>query len=101
MSKQRTYDIEPITVNGIKIVQVVIDPHYEEKHRDYMSDELILNLVKELNGRRQLPDTKTDRYSYFATLIEFEQRQYRLIWLLEDNAIYVGVVNAYRDRRRS
>jgi hypothetical protein len=88
-------------VNGIKIVQVIIDSHYEEKHHSYMSDDLILNLVKELDGREELPETKTDRYSYFATLIELEEKKYRLIWLLEDHAIYIGVVNAYRDKRRS
>ncbi len=66
-----------------------------------MSDALILRLVKELDGRRELPDTKTDRYSYFATLIELGKKQFRLIWLLENHAIYIGVVNAYRDRRRS
>jgi len=99
-SKQTTYKIDPISVNGIKIVQVVIDSHFEKKHSDHMSDALVLMLVKELDGRRELPDTKTGRYAYFATLIELDQKQYRLIWLLEDHAIYVGVVNAYRDRRR-
>jgi hypothetical protein len=97
---QRTYKIKPVTVNGIKIVQVIIDPHYEEKHDDHMSDELILQLVQELDGRFELPETKSGRYSYFATLIELAKKQYRLIWLLEDHAIYIGVVNAFRDRRR-
>jgi len=97
---QKSFKIKPITVNGTRIVQVVIDGHYKENHRDHMSDELILNLVHELDGRRELPETKTDQYSYFATLIEYGEKQYRLIWLLEDHAIYIGVVNAYRDNRR-
>ena len=63
MAVQRTYKIKPIFVNGIKITQVVIDSHYEEKHRDSMSDDLILKSVVELDGRRELPDTKTDRYA--------------------------------------
>jgi hypothetical protein len=100
MAQQRTYEIDPIFVNGITINRVVIDSHYEEKHSEYMNDDLILKLVLELNGRRELPDTKTTRYSYFATLIELDKKQYRLIWLLEDHAIYIGVVNAYRDKRR-
>ncbi len=100
MAKQRTYKIKPIIVNDIKIVQVVIDSHYEEKHSASMSDELILNLVNELDGRFEIPDSKVGRYSYFATLIELGRKQYRLIWLLEDHAIYIGIVNAYRDRRR-
>lgn len=87
-------------MNETRIVQVVIDPHYEEKHRGYMSDSLILKLVKELDGRHEVPESRAGRYSYFATLIELDGRNYRLIWLLEDHAIYVGIVNAYRDKRR-
>jgi hypothetical protein len=98
--RQTTYKIDPIVVNEIKVIQVVIDLHYQEKHFDYMNDELILRLVKELDGRREVPETKAGQYSYFATLIELDEKQYRLIWLLEDHAIYIGVVNAYRDRRR-
>jgi hypothetical protein len=64
ISKQRTYSIEPILINDVRIVEVMIDSHYEEKHQASMNDELILNLVKELNGRRQLPDTSTDQFSY-------------------------------------
>ena len=98
---KRTYKIKPIIVNETKVVQVVIDSHYEEKHRASISDELILSLVEELDGRRELPEVKKGRYSYFATLIEHNRKQYRLVWLLEEHAIYIGVLNAYRDKRRS
>lgn len=97
---QRTYKIRPIIVNGVRVVQVVIDSHYEEKHSDTMNDDLILELVQELDGRRELPEAKTGQYSYFATLVEYGEKQYRLIWLLEDQAIYIGIVNAYRDSRK-
>lgn len=98
--KQVTYKIHPITVNGIQVTEVIIDMHYKEKHGDHISDELILRLVKELDGRRELPDAVTEKYSYFATLVELGKKQYRLIWLLEEKSIYIGVVNAYRDNRR-
>jgi hypothetical protein len=87
-------------VNDHKIVQVVIDSHYEQRHGQSMDDALILALVAKLDGRRELPEEQKGPYSYFATLIEHGPKQYRLIWLLEDDAIYIGVVNAYRDRRR-
>lgn len=51
MLKQITYNITPITINGIKVVQVIIDTHYKEKHNDHMNDNLILRLVGELDGR--------------------------------------------------
>jgi hypothetical protein len=35
---RREYDIH-ITVNGIKIVQVVVDPHYEVKHAGVLNDQ--------------------------------------------------------------
>ena len=98
--QRRIYKIDPILVNGRTILQVVIDPHYEIKHRSVINDALILSLVGHLNGRRELPDARLGRYAYFSTLIEHEGKQYRLIWLLEDQAIYIGVVNAYRDKRK-
>ncbi len=98
--QRRTYKIKPITVNGTKIVQAIIDSHYEEKHRSSISDDLILELIQELDGRLEIPEAKKGAYSYFSTLIELKEKQYRLVWLLENNAIYIGVINAYRDERR-
>ena len=98
--ERRIYDIEPVTINGLSIGKVIIDPHYEVKHGDDIDDDLILDLVRKLDGRSEMPETVDENYSYFVTLIELEQRQYRLIWLLESGAIYVGVVNAYRDDRK-
>ena len=99
--KQVEFYIKTIQVNGLNINRVVIDDHYKEKHSDHINDELILNLVNQLDGRKELPESESGDYSYYATLIEFEERQYRLVWLLEVDSIYIGVVNAYRDKRRS
>ena len=99
--KQQEYSIEPITVNGIKICRVIIDGHYKLKHSDHINDGLILKLVAELDGRKEASDSVVGKYSYFATLVELDEKQYRLVWLLEKDAIYIGVVNAYRDKRRS
>ena len=95
------YNIEPITVNDIMISRVIIDSHYKEKHSDHMTNSLILKLVIQLNGRKEVPEEVVGKFSYFATLVELREKQYRLVWLLENDAIYIGVVNAYRDKRRS
>ena len=65
-----------------------------------MSDDLILKLVAQLDGRKELPEAKNGPYSFFATLLEHNSKQYRLIWILEEDAITIGVVNAYRYRRK-
>ena len=95
--KRRSYKIDPITVNGKAFSEVVIDPHYEEKHSEHINDDLILALVKRLNGRRELPNGTDEEFSYFATIVDLNQKFYRLVWLLENNTVYIGVVNAFRD----
>ena len=47
--KRREYNIS-ITVNRKRIRKLIIDPHYEEKHAASITDEIILSLVKDLDG---------------------------------------------------
>lgn len=93
---RRDYDIS-IIVNRQQISRVVIDPHYEQKHSESISDEIVLELVKTLDGQVIAPEDVSPPYSYFVTdRIELKGRFYKLVWLLEDDQIYVGVINAYR-----
>ena len=94
--ERREYSIS-IAVNGRPIDKVIIDPHYEVKHSDSISDELILSLVKLLHGNEYEPVDIDDEFEYFVEdQLTLEGRFYKLIWLLEKNKLYVGVVNAYR-----
>lgn len=98
---RRELSIKPIFINRLKITKVVIDSHYEEKHANHINDDIIVGLVKKLDGRIEVPEAKDeDGYSYFSTLLDLNNKQYRLVWLLEDRAIYIGVLNAYRDNRK-
>ena len=96
---RRTYKINPITVNEEIYNEVVIDSHYELKHSDHISDELILSLVVLLDGAEQLPEDTKGPFNYYATIIELKNKTYRLVWLLEDGKLYIGVVNAFRDSK--
>jgi hypothetical protein len=96
MKKRRSYPIK-VTVNGRKIIEVVIDPHYEIKHSAAIDDDVILGLVNLLNGKFYKPEAAKEGFQYFvADLLEFRGASYRLVWLLEDGKLYVGVVNAFR-----
>lgn len=47
--KRREYSVS-IMVNRVQTNKVIVDPHYEEKHAESISDEFILELVKTLDG---------------------------------------------------
>ncbi len=67
-SKRRSYPIRPIQVNDRKIVQVVIDAPYEKRHSKAMNDELILKLVAQLDGRKEVAEASKGPYSFFCNL---------------------------------
>ena len=94
--KRREYKIN-ITVNKERINKVIIDPHYEAKHSKSISDELILALVKTLDGREFEPEKEDPPFTYFMTdQLQISGKSYKLVWLLEEGHIYIGIINAYR-----
>jgi len=96
---RREYDIS-ITVNERLITKVVIDPHYEIKHSDSISDKVILELVKLLDGGIFPWQERNKAYEYFVTDgLRLNEKLYKLVWLLEDDELYIGVVNAYRRKK--
>lgn len=100
MNASRIEYLLSITVNGIKIETVIIDPHYQEKHSSVINDELILKLVQTLDGEYYDYIDEKYPFKYFVKdEIEIESKMYRLIWLLEEKQLYVGVVNAFRSSK--
>ena len=94
---RREYSINA-HINEILVTRVIIDDHYEKKHAQSINDEIILGLVQTLDGKLFEPDDVKAPYSYFVTdNIELNGKFYKLIWLLEDHEIYIGVVNAHRE----
>ncbi len=93
---RRSFKIN-IVVNNRHINHVVIDPHYELKHSDTISDSLIVELVDLLDGGDFTPEGVTEGFEYYTTEnLILRGKLYRLIWLLEKDQLYVGVINAYR-----
>lgn len=86
-----------LLINGVHIKKVIIDPHYEEKHSESINDKVILELVQMLDGKTFEPDAVRPPYTYYVTdRMSLRGKKYKLIWLLEEQQIYVGVINAYR-----
>ena len=40
-----------MVINSLEFNEIVISPHYEEKHGSYMNDEKILEITKQLDKR--------------------------------------------------
>jgi hypothetical protein len=94
--ERRSYPINLI-INDKEIKEVIIDSHYEEKHGESINDEIILSLVENLNGKKFEAEDYKSPHSYFVTDgIELKGKVYKIIWLLEDDQIFIGVINAYR-----
>ncbi len=94
--KRREYPLS-IEVNGRLISKVIIDPHFEVKHSKSINDEIILELCKLLDNGTFPLHTEDEKFEYFVTdNLKLNGKRYKLIWILEDNDIYIGVVNAYR-----
>jgi hypothetical protein len=91
------FTIKPISVNGRTITKVIVDPHVR-KHPD-VTDDMILDLVRQLDGGEFRPEDIKPPFEYFVTLEYLAEKQYRMVWLLEQDEIYIGVITVYRDER--
>ena len=94
---QREYLLRVI-INGRKLRRVVIDSHYEKRHSDTVTDEVILDLVKEVAKTPQVAEKVTSNgfEIYVTEPVYREGKPYRLVWTTHPNEDYVGVINAFR-----
>ena len=95
--KQRPEYPLTITINGRNLNRVVIDQHYRLKHGQSMNDEIILDLVKTLDGKKFPPEKIQGEYEYFtAEPVYRHEKPYRVVLVLCLTDDYLGVVNAFR-----
>ena len=68
-----------ITINGRALSRVIIDQHYKSKHSESINDELILELVKTLDGEEFPPEaTKSDFEFFTVDPVVWKDEPYRL-----------------------
>ncbi|MCB0350104.1 MAG: hypothetical protein KDD38_02900 [Bdellovibrionales bacterium] len=98
MPDRKEYSLN-IRINGRELSRIFIDQHYKVKHLD-VTDEIILSLVKQLDGRDFDIEDEDDEFQYFRVEpVYFEAAPYRLILLLCITDNFLGVVNAFRIKR--
>ena len=97
---RRRYPVK-LYVNGRRVTEVLIDPHYEIRHSDTMTDDLILELAAKLSGLSFLPvASDSEGFEYFKTEpLWLDQSAYRLVWLTHPDESFIGVRNAFKTKK--
>lgn len=99
MSERKEYPLN-ITINNRKLSSVVIDQHYQVNHPE-MNDDLIIELIKTIDNGIFPIENEKDGFEYFKVEpVEFEDRPYRLVLLMYVYEDFLGVINAFRVRRK-
>jgi hypothetical protein len=98
MSERLEYKLQ-LTVNKQAVRRVIIDQHYKVKHPD-VTDEIILELVKELDGGNFPVEEVDGDFRYFRVEpVHHNNKPYRLVLLICITDDYLGVINAFRVKR--
>ncbi len=73
---------------AVQFDELWIDPHYEEKHKDSINDQLILELVNLLNGWPIQLSSEDSGFEYSEADGIFEGKSYRLIIVIPPDGTY-------------
>jgi hypothetical protein len=85
-----------LVFNGLRIDEVIIDQHYKLKHPE-VSDRVILKLIIQLHNLVLKPsELKNEFLYYMEEPIFLDDKPYRLVFVMEKNKNYLGVINAFR-----
>ena len=97
--EKRIYSYQ-ITINKRKINSLEISTHYE-KHND-ITDELILELVKQLDNQQFIPEGEKDNWEYFRAepLLDEEGKTYKLVWCWEKGTTNLRIRTCHRTRKK-
>ncbi|MFN8369560.1 MAG: hypothetical protein U0T83_02920 [Bacteriovoracaceae bacterium] len=99
MGERNVFELR-VVVNNRVFNQVIIDQYYRVKHQE-LNDELILELVMKIhNGIYLIEEVKGD-FNYFTIEpLFYGNFPFKLILFFGNDDDYLGVVNAYRVRRK-
>ncbi len=81
---------------GMFFHELWIDPHYEEGHRNYMDDQLILALARNIYDYALELESTIVGYKYFKVNTKYDSKSYRLIVVVPADFSYLGVRSAFR-----
>jgi hypothetical protein len=95
VADRKEYHLE-IHINERHLNRVIIDQHYKKNHPN-VTDEIILDLVRTLDGEIFPIESEVDDFQYFTVEPVFrDHNPYRIVMVLCIFDDYLGVINAFR-----
>lgn len=94
MSEERREYLMKMIFNKRSFNRIIIDSHYEEKHPE-IDDELILEIIKLLDGKVIDVAHESDGFKYFAHELYYLEKPYRIVLTYTDED-FLGVINTFR-----
>ena len=86
-----------IEFNGILYTELMIDPHYELKHKGSISDGIIIELILTLHKSFINEQARSiGGYSFYEVDVNVRNKLYRLVLTTPPDHSFLGVRNAYR-----
>lgn len=96
---RKEFDVT-IKFNHKHLHPLIIDSHFMDSHPN-MTFEIIVELVKTLDGGIFEAQEEKDAWSYYAIEPTFYHgKPYRIILVTHREENYLGVINAFRVKRR-
>ncbi len=75
-----------LTINGKEIAKITITDHtWRKKGREKITKELILNVLKRLNGRKVKPTNYPKRKVFKRERIDYQDKKYKIVFWFENN----------------
>lgn len=100
MNSRTVYTL-PIQINERRLKRVIIDQHYLLNHAESVNDNLILSLVKSIDGGTFRIDSEDYPFQYLVAEPVFNMKQpYRLVVVICLNDDYLGIINAFRVNKK-
>jgi hypothetical protein len=86
-----------LVLNGRKLSRIIIDQHYKEKHSESINDDLIINLVKTLDGETFPVESRKGEFEFLKVEpVIWDEKPHRVVLVLSITDDFVGVINAFR-----
>jgi len=72
-----------LVLNGRVLTRIIIDQHYKEKHSESINDNLIIELVKTLDGENFPVESRKDEFEFFKVEpVLWQEKPYRVVLVL-------------------